>query len=189
MVYTRKLIKNSLKFFGISLILLSLAGCPNQSGKNTYLVKRVSDGDTLNVADAKGNTFTVRFACIDAPEIPHTQAEKQSGKLLDKNQFNGGIKAQHRVQQLIKQGGNRVSLTVTDTDQYKRKISEVRLPDGTLIQQVLVKEGLGMVYQSYLKNCPSADIVQQAEAEAKKSSRGIWGDPKFVPPWQYRRIK
>ena len=177
------------RFLGFGLLILSLTGCPNRLGQTTYSVKRVSDGDTIAVTDSQGNNLSVRFACTDAPEIAHTQAEKNSRKLLDKNQFNWGLKAQSRVKQLVKQGGDRVLLTITDTDQYKRKIGEVRLPDGTFVQQVLIREGLAMVYQPYLKNCPSANIIQQAEAEAKKNSRGIWGDPKFTPPWQYRRIK
>lgn len=185
----RKLIKTSLKFLAVGFVILTLTGCPNRGGDTTYSVKRVSDGDTIAVTDSKGNSFTVRFACTDAPEIPHSNAEKQSRKLTDKNQFNWGLKAQSRVQQLVKKGGDRVLLTITDTDQYKRKIGEVRLSDGTFIQQVLIREGLAMVYQPYLKNCPSANLVQQAEAQAKKNKRGIWGDAKFTPPWDYRRTK
>lgn len=189
MIHDRQLIKKYLKFLGVGFSILILTGCPNRFGQNTYSVKRVSDGDTIAVTDSQGNNLTVRFACADAPEIAHTQAEKYSRKLVDKNQFNWGLKAQSRVQQLVKKGGDRVLLTITDTDQYKRKIGEVRLPDGTFIQQVLIREGLAMVYRPYLKNCPSANIVQQAETEAKNSRRGIWGDPKFTPPWEYRRIK
>jgi micrococcal nuclease len=131
----------------------------------------------------------VRFACVDAPEVPHSTKEKQSKKAVDQNQFKWGVKAQQRVQQLVKQGGDRVKLTITDTDQYGRKVSEVRLPDGTFIQQVLVQEGLVQVYKPYLKNCPSADIVQQAEADAKKRRVGVWRDTKYVPAWEWRSLK
>ena len=151
------------------------------------MVKRVSDGDTLTVSDASGKNISVRFACVDAPEVPHTVEERKSRKLVDKTQFKWGEKAQQRVQQLVKQGGDRVNLTVTDTDQYGRKISEVRLRDGTFIQQVLVAEGLAQVYRSYLKNCPSAAIVQAAEADAKKRRVGVWRDPKYVSAWDWRR--
>lgn len=90
------------------------------------------------------------------------------------------------MQQLVKKGGDRVVLTVTDTDRYGRKVSEVRLPNGTFAQEVLIREGLAMVYRPYLKNCPSASILEQAEAEAKKNRRGVWGDAKFVPAWKFR---
>lgn len=180
----------SSKKFAISLsiaaVIVILVGCDRLFGPPTYSVKRVSDGDTIVVVDGDRN-ITVRFACMDAPEVPHTQKEKQSQKILDKNQFNWGIKAQSRVQQLLKKAGDRVNLKVTDTDQYGRQVSEVRLPNGTLIQQVLVEEGLALVYRPYLKQCPSASIIEQAEADAKKNLRGVWGDPKFTPPWEYRR--
>lgn len=176
--------------FAISLsvagLMFSLVGCDRLFGPPTYSVKRVSDGDTIVVVDGDRN-ITVRFACMDAPEVPHSQKEKQSRKILDKNQFSWGIKAKSRVEQLVKEGSDRVVLTVTDSDQYGRQVSEVRLPNGTLIQQVLIQEGLALVYRQYLKKCPSASIIEQAEADAKKNLRGVWGDPKFTAPWEYRR--
>ncbi|MEH2438541.1 MAG: hypothetical protein V7K25_30825 [Nostoc sp.] len=40
-----------------------------------------------------------------------------------------------------------------------------------------------MVYRKYLKNCPSATIVVQAEAEAKQQRLNIWADSQFTAPW------
>lgn len=186
MIKLPKKIKIPLTTLVIIVMLGGLGSCLKPASNN-YLVKRVSDGDTITLTDSQGGDVKVRFACIDAPEIPHTNQEKQSNKSADKNQFSWGFKAEKRLEQLVKQGGDRVVLTVTDTDQYGRKISEVRLPNGTFIQEVLVKEGLAMVYRPYLKNCPSSAVVEQAEAEAKKSKRGVWGDSKFVPAWQFRK--
>jgi len=45
---------------------------------------------------------------------------------------------------------------------------------------------LVQVYKPYLKNCPSADIVQQAEVDAKKRRTGVWSDKKYVPAWDWR---
>ncbi|PSB06462.1 nuclease [filamentous cyanobacterium Phorm 46] len=167
-------------------LMFLLSGCPQKLPPNNYAVKRVSDGDTLVATDAAGKDIKVRFACIDAPEIPHKPAEKNSPNSAQKNQFKWGNLAEQRMQQLVKEGGGRVVLTVTDTDRYGRQVSEVRLPNGTFTQEVLLREGLAMVYRPYLKNCPSASLVQQAEAEAKKNRRGIWGDSKFVPAWDFR---
>lgn len=165
---------------------LCLVGCDRLFGQTTYSVKTVSDGDTITVTDAGGKTIRVRFACVDAPEVPHTPGERKSRKLVDKIQFKWGAKAQQRVRQLVKQGSDRVKLTVTDTDPYGRKVSEVRLPDGTFIQQILAQEGLAQVYKPYLKNCPSAAIVQQAEANAKQRHVGVWGEKKYVSAWEWR---
>lgn len=168
-------------------MLLLLFGCPQKLAANNYAVKRVSDGDTLVASDSAGKEIKVRFACVDAPEIAHTNAEKNSKVSAQKNQFKWGNQAQQRTQQLVKQGGGRVVLIVTDTDRYGRQVSEIRLPNGTFVQEVLTREGLAMVYRPYLKNCPSASVLEQAEAEAKKSKRGVWGDSKFVPAWDFRK--
>jgi micrococcal nuclease len=176
-----------IKSLSAAIVLLLLFGCPQNLAPNNYPVKRVSDGDTLVASDSAGKDIKVRFACIDAPEVAHTNAEKNSKAAAKKNQFKWGNLAHQRMQQLVKQGGGRVVLTVTDTDRYGRKVSEVRLPNGTFAQEVLTREGLAMVYRPYLKNCPSASVLEQAEAEAKKNRRGVWGDSKFVPAWQFRQ--
>ncbi len=78
---------------------------------------------------------------------------------------------------------------MVDTDRYGRKVAEVRLSDGTLAQEVLVREGLAMVYRRYIKNCLSAAVVEQAESQAKQQQLNIWGDSQFTPPWEWRRNK
>lgn len=187
---TIRRLPRSLLWLSAAILILTLGGCEflqNLLGKSGYAVKRVSDGDTITVTDPSGKNISVRFACVDAPEIPHTAEERKSRKLVDKTQFKWGEKAQQRVQQLVKQGGDRVKLTVTDTDKYGRKISEVRLLNGTFIQEVLASEGLAQVYRPYLKNCPSAAIVEAAEANAKKRRVGVWRDEKYVSAWEWRR--
>lgn len=169
------------------ILVLLLFGCPQNYAPNNYAVKRVSDGDTLVASDSAGKDIKVRFACVDAPEVAHTNAEKNSKASALKNQFKWGNQALQRTQQLVKQGGNRVVITVTDTDRYGRQVSEIRLPNGTFVQEVLTREGLVMVYRPYLKNCPSASILEKAEADAKKNRRGVWGDSKFVPAWDFRK--
>lgn len=76
-----------------------------------------------------------------------------------------------------------MSLTVADTDRYGRKLAEVRLPDGTLVQETLAREELAVFYKKYSKNCPNAAVVGQAEAQARQQrEQGVWGDPQFVMP-------
>jgi micrococcal nuclease len=190
-----QLLIKSIKPITATLLIFSLMGCDalfkkvsnygNQLNSN-YVIKRIADGDTITVVDSSGKDLKVRFACVDAPEIAHTIKERNSKKAVDIDQFKWGEKAKQRVQQLIKQGGDQVKLTITDTDRYGRNVSEVRLRDDTLVQQVLTKEGLVQVYKPYLKNCPSADLVQQAEADAKKRRVGVWGDNKYVSAWEWR---
>lgn len=187
MSQTKIAIFPKIKSLSAAIMLLLLFGCPQKLAANNYAVKRVSDGDTLVASDSAGKEIKVRFACVDAPEVAHTNAEKNSKASALKNQFKWGNQALQRTEQLVKQGGDRVILTVTDTDRYGRQVSEIRLPNGTFVQEVLTREGLAMVYRPYLKNCPSASVLEQAEAEAKKNRRGVWGDSKFVPAWDFRK--
>ncbi|HEY9804660.1 MAG TPA: thermonuclease family protein [Leptolyngbyaceae cyanobacterium] len=184
-----RLIKRILIFLSVGMIVLCLMGCERFFGATGDSVERVSDGDTLVVRDGEGKKVTVRFACVDAPEIAHTNKEKRSRRFTDRNQFSWGVKAQERVQQLVQVSGDRVTLNITDSDRYGRKVAEVRLKDGSLVQQILLQEGLAKVYRPYLNKCPSKEIVQQAEAKAQQQKLGIWGDPKFVNPWEYRTLK
>jgi micrococcal nuclease len=187
----QKLNKQALIWLCAAIIILGLMGCDRLPffAPSGDVVERVSDGDTLAVKDNKGNKFSIRFACMDAPEVPHTNKEKQSKRASDRNQFSWGAKAQERLQELVKQGGDRVTLNITDSDRYGRKVAEVRLKDGTFVQQVLLREGLAKVYRPYLNKCPSKELVQQAEAEAQQQRRGVWSDAKFVNPWEYRSFK
>jgi endonuclease YncB( thermonuclease family) len=172
---------------GAVMMTFGLLACDSWFTAPGDLVERVSDGDTLVLKRADGKNLTVRFACVDAPEIPHSQKEKRSKISRDVNQFAWGVKAKTRIEELIKQTDNRVKLNITDSDPYGRKIAEVQLKNGTFLQQVLLKEGLAKVYHPYLNKCPSQNILQQAEAEARQQRIGIWGDRKFVDPWDYRK--
>ena len=165
-----------------------LEDIPKSSIQSNYQVKQVDDGDTITVTDVSNQEIRVRFACIDTAETPKSDAEKNSDNPADKNQFLWGNKAKERLESIIKIG-DQVKLNIVDTDRYGRKVAEVRLEDGTFIQQILVKEGLAMVYRQYLKNCASAGIVQQAEAEAKQQRLNIWADSQFTAPWDWRSQK
>ena len=184
-----KLVKQLAVSLCASVLLFGMFGCDKIFGPSGYSVRRVSDGDTLALTDSDGEKLSVRFACIDAPEIPHTNKEKKSRRLGDLSQFKWGKRAQERLQELVSSGGDRVNLDITDKDRYGRSVAEVRLPDGTFVQEVLVREGLALIYSPYLKNCPSKIFVQQAQGEAKVNRRGIWSDKRFIEPWEYRKQK
>ncbi|MGD1873911.1 MAG: thermonuclease family protein [Mastigocoleus sp.] len=175
-------------YLAIVLLIFGLWGCDRLFSSSGYQVSRVSDGDTIAVLDNNNNKLNVRFACIDAPEIAHSKKEKKSRKSVDKNQYKWGDRAKKRVSELVKQSSDRVELNITDTDRYGRKVAEVRLKDGTFVQEALAREGLVVVYRNYLSKCPSKELVQEAEAFAKKRRRGVWSDKKFLKPWDYRKV-
>ena len=175
-----------LKINNPNQIIISKTSEISSNNKKTYQVTQVKDGDTIVVTNKNKEEIQVRLACIDSPETAKFESKKNTAVLAEKNQFLWGDKAKERLDSLIKQGGGRVALNIVDTDRYGRKISEVRLPNGTLVQEALVREGLAMVYRKYLYNCSSAAIVEQAETQAKKQKLNIWADSQFTPPWDWR---
>jgi micrococcal nuclease len=134
----------------------------------TWDVVRVADGDTLT-ARRGGQEERIRFACIDAPE---------SDQPL-------GAESGQRLQQMVDQAGGQVELLVTDSDRHGRLIAEVYAGDQ-FTQAVLVSEGLAWSYRRYHANCPSADLINQVEAEAMAAGVGVFGGG-HVEPWEWRQ--
>jgi hypothetical protein len=68
-------------------------------------------------------------------------------------------------------------------DKYRRMIGDVLLPDGTILNKELVKAGLAWWYCKYSVDQSLAEL----EIEAREAKRGLWQDPKPVPPWEWRK--
>jgi len=110
------------KLFSIAIVLLlGLFGCASRKEVTTpqapspapsaapvgetYRIKRIADGDTITVVDARNRDVKIRFACVDSPEIPHTKQEHESYNPTDLDQFRWGKQARNRLTQLIHQRG------------------------------------------------------------------------------------
>lgn len=106
----------------------------------------------------------VRLAGIDSPE---------KGQAF-------GKKAKARTAELaIKKD---VELTEKGKDRYGRVLADVRLPDGRILNRVLVQEGWAWVYRRY-----SQDPELLALESAARSRRlGVWADEGAKAPWTYR---
>jgi endonuclease YncB( thermonuclease family) len=72
-------------------------------------------------------------------------------------------------------------------DRYARTVAFVQVED-VLVNQELIKEGLGWVYVRYCK-LPLCAEWQGLELEARSGKKGLWGDSHHIPPWKFRRQK
>lgn len=124
----------------------------------------VSDGDTLRVLHS-GKTEKIRLNGIDCPE---------KGQPF-------GTKAKQFTSAMV--FGKEVTIQVKDTDKYERTVADVMLPDGRVLNRELVAAGLAWWYRKYSKN----ESLGQLEADARTARRGLWADPKPVPPWCWRK--
>ncbi|MDL2210023.1 thermonuclease family protein [Desulfovibrio sp. OttesenSCG-928-O18] len=131
-------------------------------------VLQVVDGDTVVVLNGAGKIEKVRLYGIDCPE------SRQAG----------GQEAMTFARDLLLFSS--VSLSVVETDQYGRSVAVVRLQDGRLANEELVKAGHAWVYRSYCKEAICASWYAY-ERRAKKQSLGLWNRKNPTPPWQWRR--
>ncbi len=164
------------KKFYIALITLAVAlsgvgyGYRDGLGKllettqpGLYHVTTVIDGDTIMV-DMYGHSETVRFIGVDTPELHHPEKPVQC--------FADA--ARKFTDQMV--GGKSVRLQADPLDDnrdiYGRLLRYVYLPDGTLVNEELVKQGYGFAYTHFpFVLLPKVIIDQQT---AKRAQAGLW---------------
>ena len=127
-------------------------------------VVAVIDGDTIDVL-YEGQAVRVRLAEIDCPE------KKQAF----------GKKAKERTSELV--FGKRVHVEPSTIDRYGRAVAKVLLPDGSSLNEALLRDGFAWWYRRYSKDPRLGEI----EDEARGARRGLWADPSPTPPWKFRK--
>lgn len=132
----------------------------------TQIVPACLDGDTIEVLHAN-RTERIRLYGTDCPE---------KGQAF-------GKRAKEATADLV--FGKEIELKTHGKDKYGRTIADVLLPDGTTVNQQLVKDGWCWWYE---KHAPKDRALEQSQQEAKEAKRGLWNDSDPVPPWLYRRL-
>ena len=101
----------------------------------TVSIKYCYDGDSCTTL--KGEK--IRLACIDTPELKGKKANPIPAKL-----------ARDFLNDLIAK--KKVSIRRITKDRYGRTVAEL-FKDGVNIQELIVTEGLGEIYQKYAYQC------------------------------------
>jgi len=109
----------------------------------------------------------VRLYGIDCPELSQ----------------NYGQEAKRFTESLVL--SKKVTVEKKDTDIYGRVVGLVYLPDGTLLNEELVKNGYAWVYDTYCTDsvCSTWKTLEQ---QARQQGKGLWQDSNPIPPWEYR---
>lgn len=132
-----------------------------------YKVVRFSDGDTITV-NMNGNEETIRFVGVDTPETHDPRKKVQCG----------GPAASAFTKNTITTAGSRVRLqsdALSDNrDRYDRLLRYVYLPDGTMMNLKLIREGYGFYYP-YFPFTKSGEF-DKAQTAARNEHRGVWGN-------------
>lgn len=130
----------------------------------------VYDGDTLKI----DNFGKVRLIGIDSPERENSNRDQF---LLDQGV---SIAKQRQAYQLAKQfniknaKGKKVVLEFDESrrDRHNRLLAYVYLPDGRLLNRLLVEQGLAVVYRRFSFEMKT-DFLS-AEEHARRSGVGLW---------------
>jgi endonuclease YncB( thermonuclease family) len=131
----------------------------------TGKVVGITDGDTIRVMH-NGAPERIRLWGIDCPESKQPFGTRAK-------QFTGDLAF-----------GQTVTVRVRDIDRYKRTVAEIILPDGRNLNQELVRAGFAWWFERYARH---ETVLRDLQDEARSAKRGLWADPKPVPPWDWRR--
>jgi len=123
------------------------------------------NGDTLEVLHGH-HAECIRLSGIDCPE---------KGQAYGNN-------AKHAASELV--FGKEVTIQTHGHDRYKRTLGDVLLPDGTNVNQELVKQGWCWWYRKYT---PGDTVLKGLERDVRAGRKGLWADPQPVPPWGWRK--
>ena len=151
------------------LLLFLINSCQQQKADEGLSGKAVNipDGDTFTLLTPDKKSIRIRLYGIDAPERGQDfyQISKQYlGDLLQ---------------------GQNLTVHIRDTDQYKRIVGDVYLPDKRYVNKAMVEAGLAWHYKQFSKE---RDLAI-AEEQAKENRIGLWKQPNAQPPWQWRKEK
>ena len=133
---------------------------PTPSGLQRATVSDVVDGDTIGVV-IDGQEFRLRLILIDTPEV-----------------FGGeecfGREASTFAKSLTPVGTDvALERDVSETDRFDRLLRYVYLPDGRMMNEVLVREGYARL-SIFPPDVKYVDRIRAAEAQARDSGSGLW---------------
>ncbi len=166
-----KLFSFSFTLFLFTFIVCeSCFGMKGQPEKNITIsgkIIHVVDGDTYDLLTADKIKIRIRMDGIDAPE------RSMAFYKVSKNYL--GVLCLNKTVKIVK----------TDTDRYGRIVAFTYLENGKELGHEMIKAGMAWHFKKYNKDSDLAKL----ELEARKAKRGLWIDPKPVPPWEYRKLK
>lgn len=154
------------KALSLTWLILALAAIgPSPSWADLKArVVAVHEGDRLTIIH-NGRSQMIYLKDIDCPEL------KQPYGKLAKRTTTAYI------------GGREVVVRGLQRNRQGRTTAEVVLPDGRNVGHELIKEGLAWARGETAEGRRLGEIEQLARAEAK----GLWSEPKPVPPWKWRQ--
>jgi micrococcal nuclease len=135
-------------------------------------VNWIYDGDTLEIE----TIGTVRLVGIDVPEHAASERDRyltRQGIAPARLRAASQAAREFNMNQVL---GKRVRLEIEDPsrDRYGRLLAYVLLPDGRLLNRVLIEQGLAVVYRRFAFRRKTEFL--KAEEQAREGKRGLWAE-------------
>ena len=142
---------------------LSQAGSEVFEAGNLIPVKRVIDGDTIELVNGE----TVRYLGIDAPEL----RKKIRGRWVEAAE-PFAVEASELNRRLVEGRRVRLERDIEDRDRFHRLLAYVFVEDR-LVNAELISSGYATV-RLHPPNLRYADLFMKLQAEALARQRGLW---------------
>lgn len=161
-----------LYLFAFALLCTSLSGCSNgglafDGGPEEVEVRVVqtTDGDTVKITPEVQGEDRVRLIGVDTPETNPERGPEPYGE-------EAALFTRESIQ------GRDVTLEfdAERKDDYGRILAYVRLPDGTMFNETLLREGYAQV-ATFPPNTRYLGRFEEARSEAREARQGLWGLP------------
>ena len=154
----------------ISLMLVLLFPFGVSADTLNGKVVKITDGDTLVVLDAENTQHKIRLSGIDAPET-----NQPFGK-----------RSKEALSALV--AGQRVEVDWHKLDRYGRIVGKV-IAQGKDVNLAQVRTGMAWWYRKYANEQSLVDqgLYEAAEAKARVTGVGLWGDKDPIAPWDWRK--
>jgi len=143
----------------LALVALLLAGCGGGDGEQPGYarVTKVSDGDTIHLSGI-GST---RLIGVDTPEVyGESECFGREASAFVRRVLPLGTRVRYRP-------------GVEERDRYGRFLAYIWLPDGRMLNRMLVEEGFAQPL-TIPPNVEFADVFRRAARAARRVGAGLW---------------
>ena len=154
------------------MVASSASPARSQAGQEASIVS-VHDGDTITVR-ISGRKEKVRLLGIDAPEMNDERPEYRDAAAAARDYAAALLLGTHVTLE--------TDPTQADRDAYERLLRYVILPDGTNLNELLVRKGYARVYNRF--NFSERVTFKKVERAARDAKLGVWR----LPPGPARKV-
>ena len=159
-------------FIAHALLCVLVLGCSSRfvsdqpGGEEAGVtVVRVTDGDTVKITPEIEGEDRVRLIGVDTPETDPERGPEPYGE-----------EAARFTQRSLEDQNVTLEFDVEREDDYGRLLSYAYLPDGSMFNETLLREGYAQV-ATFPPNTRYLARFEDAQREAREARRGLWSLP------------